>query len=80
VFEVRACYYDTDNSRNKSGEPEVQLVVMVNFDEYGRDGKGVKLWEVNLPVSQATEAKLTELAEQAAEIACSVTPWTEPTE
>lgn len=37
-YKVRALFFDTDNSRNTTGKPEVYFMVGINTDfEYGRD-------------------------------------------
>lgn len=78
MFDVRAAYYAADNSRNQSGYNEVQFVVMVNFDEYGRDGEGVKLWEQNVLAGIIDQAKIDELIKEATEQACKVEAIAEP--
>lgn len=61
-YKVRALYFDSDNSRNESGEPEVFFAVGVNTDfEYGRDhiawagGQQTQwVWEKNVKVADIT--------------------------
>lgn len=77
-WKVRVLYYDTDNSRNETGKPEVLFCVGLNDDfEYGRShvswlaspGKGGPgdhwLWEKTVPVEDVTDELLGTLKGEA---------------
>lgn len=79
-YKVRALFYDTDNSNNQSGQPEVFFMVGINTDfEYGRDyvswltayGSSPHctkwVWEKNIPAAEITPELMEQFAKEASE-------------
>jgi len=84
-YKVRAIFFDQDNSRNESGEPEVYFMVGLNTDfEYGRDNipwlacYGAKTqqttwpWEKTVKVDEITDELVETMVEEATKALCSL--------
>jgi len=77
-YKARVLFYDEDNSRNESGEPEAYFMAGINTDfEYGRDtipwlshmGGNPQctewVFERNIPVKDLTPELISELVDEA---------------
>jgi|GEM_PF-3246664 len=71
-IDIRATYFAAGNSRNRSGEDEVWFSVMLNLDEYGRDTRGVIVWERDVKLSELNEELIEAMVASAVDAASSM--------
>jgi hypothetical protein len=72
-YKARVLFYDEDNRRNETGEPEAYFMIGINTDfEYGRDniswagGNQTEwLWEKNIPIKDLTQELIDTFVEEA---------------